>query len=33
MKIDFPAPHHMQQQRSLWQTAFGDTDWFLDCFL
>ena len=32
MKIDFPAPHHMQQQRSLWQTAFGDTDWFLDCF-
>ena len=32
MKIDFPAPRHMQQQRSLWQTAFGDTDWFLDCF-
>ena len=32
MKIDFPAERHMPQQRSLWQTAFGDTDWFLDCF-
>ena len=32
MKIDFPTECHMQQQRSLWQTAFGDTDWFLDCF-
>ena len=32
MKIDFPSPHHMDQQRSLWQTAFGDTDCFLDCF-
>ena len=32
MKIDFPSSHHMQQQRSLWQTAFGDTDAFLDSF-
>ena len=32
MKIDFPAPHHMPQQRKLWQDAFGDTDAFLDSF-
>ena len=32
MQIDFPSLHHMQQQRSLWQTAFGDTDAFLDSF-
>ena len=32
MKIDYPSPHHMIQQRSLWQDAFGDTDAFLDSF-
>lgn len=32
MKIDFPSPHHMDQQRTLWQNAFGDTDVFLDSF-
>ena len=32
MKIDFPTPHHMDQQRKLWQDAFGDTDAFLDSF-
>ena len=32
MKIDFPSPHHMGQQRKLWQDAFGDTDVFLDSF-
>lgn len=32
MRIDHPAPHHIPQQRQLWQTAFGDTDAFLDCF-
>ena len=32
MKIDFPAPHHLPQQRQLWQDAFGDTDAFLDSF-
>ena len=32
MKIDFPAPHHIRQQRQLWQDAFGDTDAFLDSF-
>lgn len=32
MKIDFPSPHHIRQQRALWQTAFGDTDAFLDSF-
>lgn len=32
MRIDFPAPHHMAQQRALWQTAFGDPGWFLDSF-
>ena len=32
MKIDFPAPHHLPQQRRLWQDAFGDTDAFLDSF-
>ena len=32
MKIDFPSAHHTHQQRSLWQTAFGDTDTFLDSF-
>lgn len=32
MKIDYPAPHHMDQQRALWQNAFGDTDAFLDSF-
>lgn len=32
MKIDYPSPYHMHQQRCLWQTAFGDTDAFLDSF-
>ena len=32
MKIDYPSPHHIHQQRSLWQTAFGDTATFLDIF-
>ena len=32
MKIDHPAPHHMPQQRAIWQEAFGDTDAFLDSF-
>lgn len=32
MKIDFPSPHHIRQQRRLWQDAFGDTDAFLDSF-
>lgn len=32
MKIEFPSLHHIRQQRSLWQTAFGDTDAFLDSF-
>lgn len=32
MKIDFPSAHHIRQQRQLWQTAFGDTDAFLDIF-
>lgn len=32
MKIDFPSPYHRNQQRKLWQEAFGDPDWFLDCF-
>lgn len=32
MKIDFPSAHHIAQQRSLWKTAFGDTDAFLDSF-
>ena len=32
MKIDFPALHHIKQQRSLWKIAFGDTDAFLDSF-
>ena len=32
MKIDFPSPHHLPQQRRLWQDAFGDTDAFLDSF-
>ena len=32
MKIDFPDPHHIRQQRQLWQDAFGDTDAFLDSF-
>ena len=32
MKIDHPAPHHMDQQRQLWQNAFGDPDAFLDSF-
>lgn len=32
MKIDFPSARHMIQQRALWHEAFGDTDWFLDCF-
>ena len=32
MKIDFPASRHLPQQRCIWQTAFGDTDAFLDSF-
>lgn len=32
MKIDHPAPHHIHQQRAIWQEAFGDTDAFLDSF-
>lgn len=32
MKIDHPSAHHLCQQRRLWQTAFGDTDAFLDSF-
>lgn len=32
MKIDYPSAHHRCQQRALWQTAFGDTDAFLDSF-
>lgn len=32
MRIDHPSPRHIQQLRSLWQGAFGDTDAFLDIF-
>jgi len=32
MRIEHPTPHHILQQRQLWQTAFGDPDWFLDSF-
>lgn len=32
MVIDHPASHHLPQLRSLWQTAFGDSDAFLDSF-
>ena len=32
MKTDHPAVRHLPRLRQLWQTAFGDTDDFLDCF-
>lgn len=32
MKTEYPSPHHMPQQRAIWQEAFGDTDAFLDSF-
>lgn len=32
MRTEHPAPHHIPQLRSLWQTAFGDPDAFLDSF-
>ena len=32
MKIDHPAARHLPRLRQLWQTAFGDTDAFLDSF-
>ena len=32
MRVDHPADSHIGQLRSLWKEAFGDPDWFLDCF-
>lgn len=32
MKTDYPALRHQKRLRQLWQTAFGDTDDFLDSF-
>lgn len=32
MDFDHPSPRHIPQLRQLWQTAFGDTDAFLDSF-
>ena len=32
MKTDHPALRHQKRLRQLWQTAFGDTDDFLDSF-
>lgn len=32
MQMTNPSPCHLPQQRSLWQSAFGDTDAFLDSF-
>ena len=32
MTITNPSPEHIPQLRSLWKTAFGDTDAFLDDF-
>lgn len=32
MKTDHPAARHLPRLRQLWQTAFGDTDDFLDSF-
>ena len=32
MKIDFPVPSQIPELRNLWQTAFGDTEEFIDGF-
>ena len=32
MRFDYPAESHINQLRSLWKEAFGDTDEFLDIF-
>ena len=32
MKVDHPTDSQTGQLRDLWKEAFGDPDWFLDCF-